>query len=261
MSRTEPYGYFTPQNSSCRVSMKPGQNMAGFPIGIVFIENVWYPYVPGNVANGFTYPFPVRLEPVEGLTCHALFDAAPGVEEHLLDACKKLERAGVRAISGACGFFGHYQKQIASQLSVPVALSSLLQIPWILPLLKKDQRIGVLTAQKDSLTDALLENCGITESMRKRLIIRDLGHDPEFSVITEGRGSFDNGRIQSAVVNEALEILKEDPDVGAFLLECSDMPPYAWAIQSATGKPVYDFITMIRWLCMGVTQTPYSGFI
>jgi hypothetical protein len=261
MNRTEPFGYLSPQNDDCRISMKPGQNMAGFPIGIVFIENVWYPYVPGNVANGYTYPFPVRLEPVEGLTCQALFDAASGVEEHILDACKKLERSGVRAISGACGFFGHFQKQIAGQLSVPVALSSLLQIPWILPLLKSGQRIGVLTAQKDSLTDELLENCGITEPMRERLIIRDLGHDPEFSAITEGRGSFDNGAIRSAVIREAEEIIREDPDIGAFLLECSDMPPYAWAIQAATGKPVYDFITMIRWLCMGVTQTPYEGFI
>jgi hypothetical protein len=261
MNRTNPYGYFSEQNDSCRIRMKQGQNMAGFPIGIIFIETVWYPYVPGNVANGYTYPFPVRLEPVRGLTCQALFDAASGVEEKVLEACIRLEKAGVRAISGACGFFGHYQKQIAGQLSVPVALSSLLQIPWILPLIKSGQRIGVLTAQKDSLTDALLENCGVTESMRERLIIRDLGREPEFSAITEGRGSFDNGAVRDEVVSKAVEIVREDPAVGAFLLECSDMPPYAYAVQAATGKPVYDFITMIRWLCMGVTQTPYCGFL
>ena len=36
---------------------------------------------------------------------------------------------------------------------------------------------------------------------------------------------------------------KEHPTLRAFLLECSEMPPYADAIRAATGLPVYDAIT------------------
>ena len=241
--------------------MRRGQNIAGYPIGIVYIEDVFYPMVPGNIVNGYTFPFPVRLKAVEGLDCQNLFDAADGVYEMVLKTCKKLEKEGVRAISGACGFFGNYQAKIAEELSVPVALSSLVQLPWIATLLKKDQTIGVLTAQKDSFTDQLLDSCGVCTELKKRLLVKDLGHEDQFSCIPEGRGVFDNGLVQQEVVGKAMEILEEAPNTGAILLECSDMPPYAYAVQAATGVPVFDFTTLIRWLHSAVAQTPYCGFI
>jgi len=54
--------------------------------------------------------------------------------------------------------------------------------------------------------------------------------------------------IRDEVVGLAKELLKKDGDIGAILLECSDMPPYAAAIQAETQLPVFDFITLIRWL-------------
>ena len=255
------YGYMSEASDSVIVQMKKGQNIAGFPIGIIYIEDVFYPMLPGNIVNGYTFDFPVRLKAVEGLNCPDLFDAASGVREKVLDACLKLQNEGVRAISGACGFFGNYQADMAEALDIPVALSSLVQLPWIASLLKKDQTIGVLTAQKDSFTDALLDSCGIDKSTKKRLIVEDLGHEKEFSCITEGRGCFDNAAVRNEVVGKALKILEQAPNTGAILLECSDMPPYAYAVQAATRLPVFDFTTLIRWLHNAVTQTPYHGFI
>lgn len=261
MEANRRYGYFDTSNNNVTIQMRRGQNIAGYPIGIVYIEDVFYPMVPGNIVNGYTFPFPVRLKAVEGLDCQNLFDAADGVYEMVLKTCKKLEKEGVRAISGACGFFGNYQAKIAEELSVPVALSSLVQLPWIATLLKKDQTIGVLTAQKDSFTDQLLDSCGVCTELKKRLLVKDLGHEDQFSCIPEGRGVFDNGLVQQEVVGKAMEILKEAPNTGAILLECSDMPPYAYAVQAATGVPVFDFTTLIRWLHSAVAQTPYCGFI
>ncbi|MBR1865723.1 MAG: aspartate/glutamate racemase family protein [Lachnospiraceae bacterium] len=255
------YGYLDSTNDRVSVKMKKGQNIAGYPVGIVYIDDVYYPMLPGNIVNGYTFDFPVRLKAVEGLDCPNLFDVADGVYEKVLTACQKLEQEGVRAISGACGFFGNFQAQIADEMNIPVALSSLVQLPWIDTLLKKDQRIGVLTAQKDSFTDRLLDSCGVDDRLKRRLIVKDLGHEPEFSCIIEGRGEFDNGIVCKEVVTKALEITKEAPDTGAILLECSDMPPYAYAVQNATGLPVFDFTTLIRWLHSAVTQTPYCGFI
>lgn len=261
MEDTIRYGYLSPDNDNIIVKMKKGQNIAGYPIGIIYIDDVYYPMLPGNIVNGYTFPFPVRLKAVTGLDCPNLFQTKEGVEEKVLAACQKLEQEGVRAISAACGFFGNYQKVIAEQMDVPVALSSLVQLPWIASLLKPQQKIGVLTAQKDSFTDSLLDNCNVCEELKKRLVVKDLGHEKEFSCIIEGRGEFDNGIVRQEVVNKALEIVKEYPDTGAILLECSDMPPYAYAVQAATSLPVFDFTTLIRWLHSAVTQTPYYGFI
>ena len=126
-------------------------------------------------------------------------------------------------------------------------------------LLKPGQKIGVLTADASSLNRFLLRSCFIEDP--EVLVIRDLRHAPEFSAILEYRGQFDNGKVQDEVVGAALDLLREDCDIGAIVLECSDMPPYAAAVQEATQLPVFDFITLIKWLHSATTQKPYRGWI
>jgi len=255
------YGYMTPSTDHVVVKMKQGQNIAGFPIGIIYIDDVYYPMLPGNIVNGYTFDFPVRLMPVAGLDCPHLFQTADEVYDKIITACCTLQKEGVRAISAACGFFGNYQAQVAESMDLPVALSSLIQLPWIATLLKKDQKIGVLTADQSSFTDKLLTSCGVSEELRRRLIVKDLRHEKEFSCILEGRGEFHNAAVKQEVVGKAREIIAAYPETGAILLECSDMPPYAYAVQEAVSLPVFDFTTLIRWLHTSVTQTPYCGFI
>lgn len=261
MEQYERYGYLTDQNNHVKIQMKKGQNIAGYPIGIIYIDDVWYPMVPGNIVNGYTFPFPVRLKAVKGLDVPNLFQCGEHVYDQIMEACLELKKEGVRAISAACGFFGNYQARVAEELDIPVAISSIVQIPWINTLLKKDQKIGVLTADLSSLSDSLLESCGVSMELKKKLVIKDLRHAPEFNCVVEGRGEFDNAVAEQEVVGKALEIVAEHPETGAILLECSDMPPYAAAIQAATGLPVFDFTTLIRYLYTAVCQKPYQGFI
>jgi len=252
------YGHFRSASDDAVIRMRKGQNIAGFPIGILYIDDVYYPMVPGNVVNGWTYKYPVRLKAVAGLTIERLFAADPGICDDLILAGTELEKEGVRAITAACGFFGNFQRQMASTMHVPVAMSSLIQIPWIRTLLGPDMKIGVLTADASSLTEHLLASCGASS---EGLVIRDLRHAPHFSCILEGRGEFDNNEVRREVTAAAMDLIASAPDVGAILLECSDMPPYAADVQRATELPVFDFITMINWLEQSVAQKPYSGFI
>ena len=261
MEKDRQYGYLTSQNSKQMVAMKKGQNISGYPIGIIYIEDVWYPMLPGNIVNGYTFPFPVRLKAVKGLDIANLFAAGDNVLVSILDACEELQKEGVRAISSACGFFGNYQKQVAAAMDIPVAVSSLVQLPWIATLLKPTQKIGVLTADSSSLTDKLIGNCSVSGELKSRLVFRGLQDEKEFSCILEGRGAFDNGAVEQEVVTSAKQIVKTNANIGAILLECSDMPPYAHAVQRATGLPVFDFTTLIRWLHSAVCQKPYHGFI
>ena len=71
---------------------------------------------------------------------------------------------------------------------------------------------------------------------------------------------FDNEVARQEVVEGALELI-EGENVGAILLECSDMPPYAADIQAATLLPVFDFITLIKWMQSAVMQRPYAGWM
>jgi Asp/Glu/hydantoin racemase len=261
METNRQYGYLNQANSGRIVRMQKGQNIAGFPIGIIYIDDVYYPMLPGNIVNGYTFDFPVRLKAVEGLDIPNLFAAGDEVFDQVMKACLELRREGVRAISAACGFFGNYQDRVARAMDIPVAISSLVQIPWIGSLIRPDQKIGVLTADKSSLSERLLDSCGISDALKKRLVVKDLRHEREFSCILEGRGEFDNAAVLNEVVGKAREIVTEYPDTGAILLECSDMPPYAYAVQEATQLPVFDFTTLIRYLHSAVCQKPYAGFI
>lgn len=258
MSLTLPYGYLAPGAPIGEVRMAPAQVVAGYPVGVIYIEDVWYPMVPGNVVNASTWDFPVLLKPVKGLDIPALFGPdLLDVSDIVLEACRELEDSGVRAISSACGFFGRYHHQIAAKMQVPVALSSLVQIPWISALMP-GRRIAVLTADSSSLSTELLASCGVTDT--SALVIGGLQDAPQFSAILEGRGSFDNEGVRDEAVALARDLCA-DPSVGAVLLECSDLPPYAAAIQAAVSLPVFDFTTLVRWMHSAVTQHPYAGWV
>ncbi|MGA2082778.1 MAG: aspartate/glutamate racemase family protein [Holophaga sp.] len=258
--RNRQYGHLAPGTDDVVVRMRDHQQVSGYSVGIIYIEDVWYPMVPGNVVNASTYDFPVLMKAVPNLDIDRLFRADPAIADDIIALGRHMiEREGIRALCSACGFFGNFHKPVAEALDIPVALSSLVQVPWVRSLLKPSQKIGVLTADASSLTPNLLRNCFIEDP--ELLVVKDLRHAPEFSAILEYRGEFHNGKVRNEVVGAALDLLKEDCDIGAIVLECSDMPPYAAAVQAATQLPVFDFITLIRWLHHATTQRPYSGWV
>lgn len=259
MSNNIKYGYLDQSNDNCMVEMKKGQNIAGHSVGILYNEEVWYPMLPGNVVNACTYDFPVRLKAVPGSTCDRLFAGDPTLYDSVLSAAKDLQKEGVRAISAACGFYGNWQSRLAAELDIPVAISSLVQVPMVSSLLKPGQKIGILTAAKSGITPELLNSCGI--SNHNQLVIADMYFEPQFSAIVEDRGIFDNRIVKKEILSKATNLVDKYPEIGAFVLECSDMPPYSYLIQQETQRPVFDFITLIKWLHSSTTQTPYHGFI
>ena len=136
--------------------------------------------------------------------------------ERILEGCKELKKYGVRAVTGACGFFGHYQKRLAAKLDIPVALSSLVQLPWIAATLKPDEKIAVLTANEESCTPDLLRACSVPDEVIERCVIRGLGKEPQFKVILDDSGEFDNAQIKQELLGKAEEIVREYPETGAF---------------------------------------------
>lgn len=232
----------------------PERFTSGHAIGIIAVHLV-YPKFPGNVANATTYPFPVLYKEVN-FEIERLFEGDPAIGEEIVAAAKELEQNGVRAIVGACGYFAHFQKQVADAVDVPVFLSSLCQLPMIKTGISSKKKIAVLAASGDNINDDLLEKVGTDTS---RLIVKNIGDLESFAPIRWGKNTLDNGKLTEDLVQVVLNLQKENPDLGAILLECSDLPPYAKAIQAATGLPVYDFNTMIDLIYHSVVQKTYYG--
>ena len=80
----------------------------------------------------------------------------------------------------------------------------------------------------------------------------------EFGVIARVLARSGSARV-AEVVEAAVEVVEADPSVGAFLLECSDLPPYARSVREATGRPVFDWAGFIRYVHDAVEPRTYHG--
>ena len=233
----------------------PAHYTAGFAVGIIAVELI-YPKIPGNVANATTYPFPVLYKKVS-FQIERLFEGDDSLEKEIIEAAKELEREGVRAIIGACGYFLHFQKVVAEAVNIPVFLSSLCQLPMIKMSISARKKILILAASGDHINKEMLSKAG---SDMKRVIVKNIGELPAFFAIRYGETRLDNEKLTKELCEVVEDLLYHNPDVGAILLECSDLPPYARAIQSVSGLPVFDFNTMIDLVYHAVVQKNYYGY-
>jgi hypothetical protein len=240
--------------------------VGGLAIGILGVGGLWNPIMPGCVHNATTWNFPVLYKVIkETHDWKVLNTAAPGdqwdpkVRNALIAGAKELEEMGVRAISGGCGFLADFQKEVAASVNVPVYLSALMQINWLRPTLKKGQKIGIITAASDCLGPRTFQQVDVNDT--SDLVIVGCEATGEFANIrgTTQTGHYNPAKVEKDIANLAKQFVKDNPSIAMILLECSSLPPYAWAIQNATDKPVFDYYTMINWLYMGVMRRPFSG--
>lgn len=239
----------------------PGRPAAyGYTIGVLCAE--WnIPFVPGDLNNASTFGFPVRYLTVDGARgASVLTGDASGYAGNFVRAAKTLEAEGVRAITGNCGYMAAYQQEVAASVSVPVFMSSLLQAPLLAAMLGPRRRLAVLVASQDGITDAVLEGAGVRLPDRGQLVFRGLDRKAHFNeVVLRECGVLDTARLRGEVVETAVEAVREDPTIGAILLECSDLPPYAKDVHEATGLPVFDWASFIRYVHEATEPRRYTG--
>lgn len=237
---------------------KKGQYSAGHAIGILLLDAM-LPLIPGDVANATTYPFPVIYKTVKSASSHRLiFERDPELAQPFIDAGLELIHQGARAITSDCGFMALFQEQLAEALPVPVMLSSLLQVPFIHRMLRKNEKVGILTAQGQNLTERHFKASGIDAST---VVVLGMEETENFygAFVTE-TGFIDTDIAKNEVVSQAKKLVSSDPSIKAILLECSNLPPFAYAVQEAVGLPVFDFNTMINHVFSSLEQRPYEGY-
>lgn len=54
----------------------------------------------------------------------------------------------------------------------------------------------------------------------------------------------DTQKLEPGIVKLCKDTLLEHPKTKAFLFECTELPPYSNAVRKATGKPVFDGVTL-----------------
>ena len=239
------------------IELPKGQHTAGQSIGILLLDDFYWPFMPGDMANASTFDFPVLHKVVEGSDLMQVKNADPAVADMLIESGRELERQGVRAIVGGCGFFGHHQDRVAAALDVPVVLSSLEQILLVRRMLSPGRKIGVLS-DASYMTQALFRACGVDDV--SDIVISDSTALPAIQKQRE-TGSFNPHRYGRQLIALAKEMVGEHPDIGALVAEYTEFPTFAWAVQNAVGLPIFDCSTLTRWVHDAVVRRPFAGFI
>jgi hypothetical protein len=130
-----------------------------------------------------------------------------------------------------------------------------MQIPFIEGVLPAGKRVGVLTVSAANLTEEHL---------------RAAGADPATPVVGTDNGSEftrvmvnDEERLDVAAAERDIlaagdALVSAHRDVGAVLLECTNMVPYARALSERLRLPVFSIYTFVTWFHSGLAPRDFG---
>jgi hypothetical protein len=227
------------------VRVRGGTNLGGFSVGVLVLDTR-FPRIRGDVGNASTFDFPVLYHRVRGASADRV---VRGGDRELLPlfaaGARALEREGVRAITTSCGFLARFQRELAAAVSVPVFTSSLMLVPLVHRMLPAGRAVGILTVDATALGPEHFEGAGITPDMP--VVVAGLETEKEFTrVLLDDALTLDVEAARREHVAVAGRMLAAHPEIGAIVLECTNMPPYTADVQAATGLPVFDITTLVR---------------
>ena len=64
--------------------------------------------------------------------------------------------------------------------------------------------------------------------------------------------------MEKEVVEAAQALCNTHPKVKAIVLECTNMPPFSRSVAGATGRKVFDILTLGKWLYSGAVATDWK---
>jgi len=213
-------------------------------IGILMLETD-FPRVPGDIGNPETFPFPVSYRIVQGASPQRVVQEADRrLLEPFEEAARSLEKEGVQAIATGCGFLAAFQRELADAVGIPVFSSSLLQVGMVYNSINRRRKVGVLTADAGALTEKHFRGVGIQDIP---MVVVGMEDAEEFTaVFIKGKKHLDSEKIREEMILAAEKLRKCGDEIGAVVFECTNMPPYAKAVQDVLNVPVFDVVTMLR---------------
>jgi len=233
-----------------------GKTVYGASVGILMLDTV-FPRIPGDFGNAATWPFPVMYRVVRGASPQRVVrERADGLLDAFIESGKQLVADGADGLTTTCGFLSLFQNELAQAVDVPVAASSLMQVPAVQRLLPSGKRVGVMTVSRENLTADHLAAAGAP--LDTPIAGTETGRE-FFHFIMENRPTMDVNACRLDLLDAGRQLVSDHPDVGAVVLECTNMGPYASELRRELGIPIFSGISFINWFQSGLLPPLYSG--
>jgi len=232
-----------------------GKTVYGGTVGVCMLDTQ-FPRIHGDIANARTWNVPVHYRVVPGSTPKAaVYDKGEGILEGFIDAAKHLVKMGADGITTNCGFLSLFQEEMANAVNVPVATSSLMQTQMVQSLLPKNKKVGILTIHKPSLTEKHLKAANV--SLDTPIVGTENGK--EFTrVILNDEMEMDVDLARQDHLDAVEELMKKHSNIGAIVMECTNMSPFAADVRKKFNVPVFNIYTFIEWFQSGLLPTRFS---
>jgi Asp/Glu/hydantoin racemase len=216
-------------------------------LGILMLRTR-FPRLPGDIGHASTFGFEVRRHVVEGASPARVVRGCAGepdrvrADEALLrsfiDAGQQLVGDGARALGTSCGFLARWQRELQAALPVPVWSSALLKLAEL-----PGVRCGVITIEAASLTAAHFEAVGADPKTPVEGI--EPG-SPLHASLMQDLPTLDADDACRQVIAAGRRLVAREPGLQAVVLECTNLPPYAQALERDIGLPVHHVVSLLN---------------
>ncbi|MFD2205477.1 aspartate/glutamate racemase family protein [Kiloniella antarctica] len=235
----------------------------GQDIGILVLDTS-FQRIPGDIGNAHSFNYPVKYKVVKSATTDQIVTKGSKARALLplfIKAAQELEREGVRAIVTSCGFLAVIQEELAAAVSIPVATSSLLLIPMVSNIIGPSKSIGIITADAGSLSQEHLNGAGIDDKIP--LHIKGMETSKAFSESILKPPTLPTRPLDPIAIEKDLRALSKElqhahPDIGAIVLECTNLQPYAKALRTSLNIPVFGIIDLVNLIQSGLSTKETS---
>lgn len=224
-------------------------------LGILMLDTA-FERPAGDVGNAASWRCPVAFRRIAGASPdHVIRQGGVGLIPAFAAAAQDLVNEGATAILTSCGFMARHQRDLAAIVAVPFAASSIAQLPMVAGLLGKGRVPGVITYDAASLGPDAFAAVGADPSTP----VVGLPKGGAFHALIEGGKPYDRPAMEREIHAAARNLLDRHPDVGALVLECTNMPPFAHGLKQAFGLPVQDILTLGHWLYETTSPRSFAG--
>ncbi len=232
-----------------------GKTVYGARVGVLMLDTQW-PRPPGDTGNALTWPFPVLYKVIPGATARVVIhEKGKGLGPAFLKAAEELVKEGADGITTTGGFLAIFQKQLAAHVNVPVASSSLMQIPLVERLLPPGKRVGVLSVHGDRITPEHWDAVGAAHDTP----VMGTEGGREFTRVMLGdTPDIDYAMCEQDILEAGAELLRRHPEVGAIVCENHNMGPYAAAMQRHLRVPIFTVYTFVTWFHAGLQPRDFG---
>lgn len=239
-------------DSSCnfRQQAKSMTHNTRAQIGILMLESR-FPRFRGDIGHPKTFDPPAIVRTVRTASPRRVVEGqAFGLLDGFVKAAKDLQQAGARLITTSCGFLVLHQAALAGAVDVPLVSSSLLAVP---PAARKLRAHGlrpaILTISSENLTRAHLDAAGCPPDIP----IGAPEPDSHFCTqILGNRTTMDKAIARQDVIAAARKLMDCHEGIGALILECTNMPPYASDLAELFRIPILSLPSLLPYCQSGL---------